>query len=369
MEMAHMDKRNIGSELESSSPSSQRKPLSFNFRLPTEIFESIFIHYARDYFSKGLGPLPFAPSSVNVSYVCRHWRNIALNCPTFWTYLLEAPPRWTDELLARSGQASLKLHINLVPWDKGSRALRFMGKVMNHVERIQELSLRVPAKRIHEVLSKFFPSRAPGLQNLKVWISDADDPPTSDLSSLVPCDGDTPALRTLELTRCRVPRWLFKLSSLTTLSLHHVPPQFQQDIEELLATLRCMQELTDLYLEDALTSAAGFLSSTAFHNFQKVNLPRLSRLWIVTPLSTVLPLMVMLRSLRFLHKDSIYLTMIKHHSTRQFVHWPFKLARVQTGQVFDSVDQNVIAILSVTYFPMNGIATFLSRLIFSYQLG
>ena len=57
---------------------------------------------------------------------------------------------------------------------------------------------------------------------------------------------------------------------------------------EFLATLSYMPDLTRLYLEDALASAAGYLSSSAF---KKINLPHLSRLLIVAPLSTVITLL------------------------------------------------------------------------------
>jgi hypothetical protein len=45
---------------------------------------------------------------VNVSYVCRHWRNVALNCATLWTYLFVMSPRWTEELLARSKAGTIE---------------------------------------------------------------------------------------------------------------------------------------------------------------------------------------------------------------------------------------------------------------------
>ncbi|KAF8437306.1 hypothetical protein L210DRAFT_2365089 [Boletus edulis BED1] len=78
-------------------------------RLPIETLAAIFIYSARDYHHSG-HPTRTAPDWVNVSYVCRHWRNVALNCATLWSYLFVVSPRWTEELLARSKQASLKLH-------------------------------------------------------------------------------------------------------------------------------------------------------------------------------------------------------------------------------------------------------------------
>lgn len=55
--------------------------------------------------------------------------------------------------------------------------------------------------------------------------------------------------------------------------------------------LSCMQDLRHLYLNDALPSAAGFLSSRAFHTSQKIYLPRLSRLFISDSVSSVIALL------------------------------------------------------------------------------
>ncbi|KAF8555379.1 hypothetical protein OG21DRAFT_913367 [Imleria badia] len=255
-------------------------------RLPTETLEDIFIQQARDYYSEnGSHPTRTLPSWVNVSYVCRYWRNVALNCPTLWTYLFIMSPRWTEELLARSKQAPLKLHVNSYVQGQGSWPQCVVGKVMDHVERIQELRLCLSRVVLENQLYSKFSSPAPCLRNLEI------SAPFGSLEWELPSvlfDGDTPALRTLEFNYCPVAWHLFKLNGLTSLSLFQVPSQFQQNMEELLATLRCMQDLIRLCLHGALPGAAGFLSSTVFRTFQKINLPHLSSLWIAAPLSTVI---------------------------------------------------------------------------------
>ena len=129
-------------------------------------------------------------------------------------------------------------------------------------------------------------SPAPRLQNLKLSTE-------SDWSewSLVLFNGDTPALRTLELSCCPLPWYSFKLGGLIILSLYRVPVRFQENIEEFLATLRCMQNLQHLYLDSAPRSAAGFLSSAVYQTFRKIDLPRLSRLWVAAPLLTAVALL------------------------------------------------------------------------------
>ncbi|KAF8415732.1 hypothetical protein L210DRAFT_2613731 [Boletus edulis BED1] len=256
---------------------------AFISRLPTETLQDIFIHCARDYHYQHLCPTGFVPSWVNVSYVCRHWRNVALKSPTLWAYLFIISRRWTKVLLARSKQASLKIRVSLVPRQR----LSCVGMVMKHVERIQELCLRLPAPFAHRVLSRLS-SRAPRLQDLDITVEHPDSR-VEGPSSLF--DGDTPALRTLKLASCPVPLHSFRLSALTVLHLANVPVQFQQDVEEFLAALSCMQDLKHLYLCHALPSAIGFLSSAVFKTFEKIDLTHLSRLWINAPLETTVTLL------------------------------------------------------------------------------
>ncbi|KAF8428846.1 hypothetical protein L210DRAFT_3563898 [Boletus edulis BED1] len=256
----------------------------FISRLPIEILQDIFILCAQDHHYRSFCSTEPVPSWVNVSYVCRHWRNVALDYPTLWTYLFITSRRWTEQLLARSEQASLKIRVNLVP--RKTPGLFCVGMVMNHVERIQELTLHLPSSFDHQVLSKLS-SRAPRLQILDVTVG----MPSGEWPSLL-FDGDPPALRTLQLVNCPVPLHSFRLDALTDLCLVNFSVQFQQTMEEFLAALSCMQGLKDLYLYHSLPSATGFLSSMVFKAFQKkIDLTHLSRLWIGALLSTTVALL------------------------------------------------------------------------------
>ena len=156
------------------TPLINRNTPSFVFRLPTETLQAIFIHGAYDYYSKDNGFSIWTPPSwVNVSYVCRHWRNVALNCPTLWTFLFAVSPRWMEELLSRSKRAPLKLKLHsYVPiFNDIPSALSFLEKVVDHAERIQEIRLYL--ERQHQEYQVFFAklfSHAPLLQNVKVSV-------------------------------------------------------------------------------------------------------------------------------------------------------------------------------------------------------
>ena len=292
MPVPRTDEESITTESVSSSDRyGEIRSLSFIFRLPAETLEDIFIQNARDYLSES-GSLnhltPTLPSWVNISYVCRQWRNVALNCAALWTYIFIVSPRWTEELLVRSKDASLKLHVNQDLQGQGFRAPCFVGQVVNHIERIQELRLSLPYVAREDHLFSQLSSPAPRLQILEIWAPNAS---SGWVLPSVLFNGETPALRILELSYCPVAWYSFKLSGLTTLGLFRVPARFRQNTGDLLATLRCMQNLTRLYLHDALASSAGFLSTAASRTFQNFNLPHLSRLAISAPLSTVIALM------------------------------------------------------------------------------
>ncbi|KAF8138899.1 hypothetical protein EV363DRAFT_1315098 [Boletus edulis] len=194
--------------------------------------------------------------------------------------------RWTEVLLARSMQAPLKIRVNLRYSGKRLRDLRFLEPLMNHVERIQEFRLQLPKmcndSALDSVFSKFS-SRAPRLEDLQISVDGYQE------RTFVLFDGDTPALRTLELSCCAMPWYSLNLSGLTTLSLRGaIPVGFHQNMAEVLSTLNSMQDLTHLYLEDVLASAAGFLSRLEMSTVQKIRLPHLSRLLIVAPVSAVI---------------------------------------------------------------------------------
>ena len=274
------------------TPLINRNTPSFVFRLPTETLQAIFIHGAYDHYSKDNGfPIRTPPSWVNVSYVCRHWRYVALNCPILWTFLFSVSPRWMEELLSRSKQAplKLKLHSYVRISDKTPSLLSFLEKVVDHAERIQEICLCLDRQRQgYQFFAKLF-SHAPLLQNVKVLFLPPF--PSDNWPPSISLDGDTPALRTLEVSNFPIPWYSLMLSGVTTLSLSYLPGLSPQNMEQFLATLSRMKDLKHLYLDDALPSATGFLSSTAFRTFQSIDLPHLPSLSIAAPLSTVFALL------------------------------------------------------------------------------
>ena len=253
------------------------------FRLPPETLVNIFTLGARDYYYHGGDyPINCIPHWVNVSYICRHWRNVALNCPALWAYPFTISLRWTEELLARSKRAPLKIHIYSGTINASLvRLSGLVAKLLSHAERIQELRLRVPAMALPSKLSLCVP-------HLQILDIDGTQSCPSEWTLTIN-DRDIPSLRTLKLTYHPLPWHLLNLTGLTTLFLSHAPSP--QNIVEFLAALSRMQCLAVLHLDCVLASARGFLSSGAFDVFPKINLPSLARFFVIAPLSVVVSLL------------------------------------------------------------------------------
>ena len=115
---------------------SQRNHLAPISRLPTDLLESIFIRLACDNFC---GDAPRVGRWVHISHVSSHWRNVALNCPILWSYILFTSQYWIDVFLAISAQAPLKLWIDVHYQVDSCKLSEFIDKILEHAERIEEL--------------------------------------------------------------------------------------------------------------------------------------------------------------------------------------------------------------------------------------
>ena len=121
-----------------SSLRTQKNTFAPISRLPQSILACIFVYHAHeDYHTSSGSHIPRHTKShwIGMSYVCRHWRHVALNCPALWSYLLTASPPWTEALLIRSLNLPLRIRVALLTSQK---ALDFIAQVSLHTERFEE---------------------------------------------------------------------------------------------------------------------------------------------------------------------------------------------------------------------------------------
>ncbi|KIJ65654.1 hypothetical protein HYDPIDRAFT_39574 [Hydnomerulius pinastri MD-312] len=266
----------------------KRNALSRISRLPPEVLASIFVLYARishvehfdephmEYFTE---VLPW----VKVSYVCRQWRDVALSCPTLWTFMFFASQRWTDVLLSRSKSAPLVVAVSL--FSPTPRLIAMVEKTLSHMWRVQRLQL-VLGRDTFDQLSSKLAAPAPVLQYLSVngLYYKGDTPVLLDGIFL----SKVPHLRIVELDGCRTPWSSPVLSGLTGLKLTHFPRDSQPTMVELLTILRRMPELVDLCLKMRRDVPFDLTTTLVASSQQLVHLLRLSAFTIAGPVNGVL---------------------------------------------------------------------------------
>ena len=81
------------------------------FRLPPELLGAIFLEYAQTC-REPASTATQVPPWVAVSYVCQYWRDVALGYPNLWTRLFFVSSQWMAELLRRSKNVPLTIHVD-----------------------------------------------------------------------------------------------------------------------------------------------------------------------------------------------------------------------------------------------------------------
>ncbi|KDQ51401.1 hypothetical protein JAAARDRAFT_84031, partial [Jaapia argillacea MUCL 33604] len=77
--------------------------------LPPEVLANIFVQYAAQINLRSPS-ISLGCSTdwwIAVTYVCRHWREVALATPRLWSSLSFQRPKWVPEMIIRSRMAPL----------------------------------------------------------------------------------------------------------------------------------------------------------------------------------------------------------------------------------------------------------------------
>ncbi|KAF5371006.1 hypothetical protein D9615_009993 [Tricholomella constricta] len=125
---------------------SRRNVLAPIARLPPEMLSKIFSFRAAES-AESLNPLEW----IRVSHDSRHWRAVALDCPSLWGSLVFTRPKWSEEMLKRSKMASLVVKADLTCITP--RIFEAVRLALLHGPRIHELQLRAASATIKHLLS------------------------------------------------------------------------------------------------------------------------------------------------------------------------------------------------------------------------
>ncbi|KAG9223959.1 hypothetical protein CCMSSC00406_0004425 [Pleurotus cornucopiae] len=200
---------------------------------------------------------------IELTHVCRTWRNTALNDPSLWIDFVGVRPKWIPEIFARSKAAPLNLrygHYNDIP----HQVSFVFDHVAEHPERIKKLEIHSKGPFL-ELLNK----PVPFLESLSVTTTDVTFPPdflggAAPRLTFVKCNGGLPPDAS----------WLANMTSLECGRVHLEAPY--------------LSKLTSLHLcrgWAALDARDGVLERVSIDMFLSVveNMPLLQLLSFVFP--------------------------------------------------------------------------------------
>ncbi|KAF5313045.1 hypothetical protein D9619_003552 [Psilocybe cf. subviscida] len=180
---------------------------------------------------------------VFVTWVCRHWRNVALNDPTLWTIVPYLRSRWIPEIIERSRNAGLKIDLTAA-----QKSDKYFSLVLKHSHRISQLKLR--DLLLGYIFGNFDLSSTPKLERLSVGRSVAHYPggPLKNIYLPTNVFTDCENLRYLELCGIHVilaPNFLPSIirSSLRHLRLSHCTFPRIQDFKPAMRRIECLESL------------------------------------------------------------------------------------------------------------------------------
>ncbi|KII86788.1 hypothetical protein PLICRDRAFT_93441 [Plicaturopsis crispa FD-325 SS-3] len=238
-------------------------------RLPTEILSEIFLWSRIGTFYPIFTPPPKLSRWIRITHVCRHWRDVALDCPRLWNTIVPNNPNWTREWLIRSKEAPLS--ISFAPTGPDETAQHAMELVLAHMTRIATLHIYTDLERMGRLLDATTPG--PILERLTLRVRGYPETDEDIQGYTLPelfCTSAIPTLKKLDLA-CASFRWDSPIvTHLTVLALKVIPPASRPSLREMLDMLARASSLTVLILGEDVVDLGGTNPS-----LDVVNLPRL----------------------------------------------------------------------------------------------
>ncbi|KAH9884777.1 hypothetical protein C8Q73DRAFT_348874 [Cubamyces lactineus] len=227
-------------------------------RLPPEILSEIFTFVAIDSYERRQRPQhphiqPY--QWLSVTYVCRAWREIALNTPRLWSHIVLNSSKIVPEVISRSKKAPL--WITGTVSHEGDPRLLMLEPLVGDPMRIKELHLTGPERLIQQLSAKWT-TPAKALESIML----SSDLRCFEHTAFLPLNplanffsGETPNLRRLEIKRIGL-YWNNPLfcPSIRTLIVHsrYDPTPKLGELSQLLDALETMQSLETLHLNEAV---------------------------------------------------------------------------------------------------------------------
>ncbi|KAG1831315.1 hypothetical protein EV424DRAFT_1641250 [Suillus variegatus] len=225
---------------------SRRISLSYISWLPLEILTTIFTYIVEEDTPKSHTGTPRpngAPISMIITHVCRHWRQVALECPTLWAYLNCVSANCLDMMLERSKKIAL-----VVIYRSPGSLRKCFQQILSQLPRIKFLQLCSYPWNVNRILDCLSSQPAPLLQSFKFSVAGKSNSRVMGSISDAVFQGRAPLLRSVELMECTFSWTSCIFSGLRTLDVRRIGSASYPTLSQLLSTLRRMPELEQLTL-------------------------------------------------------------------------------------------------------------------------
>jgi len=220
-----------------------------------------------------------SPPCLQISHVCRAWRDAALQCPLLWTNILFRPPEWAAVMLERSRTAPLTVEVPIQHHDINLADHTFVTSVqlaLSHIHHIRSLCITLfdHFRDLDDLLSPFLTGSLDILEELTLSSFLSVFP-----SYTYPSMENAPCLRSLELYSCHINWQLFSsVGNLTSLVLKDVPMVSRPSIENILSLLQTMNKLEKLSLIHAISELPPNIRTLPPHDVAPLKLENLFHL-------------------------------------------------------------------------------------------
>ncbi|KAF8069019.1 hypothetical protein FPV67DRAFT_1101678 [Lyophyllum atratum] len=247
--------------------------------LPSELLEIIFIFVA--------GTVRYGHPRlrwIRVSYVCSHWRRVALDCPNLWTRIPFSYPTWAQEMLTRSKMAALTVDVKIgdgsyeVPYGIADTLVKGVLRNLSRIGNLSLSQLECNNQKFMEFIS-LLNVPAPLLETCRISFNR-----TNDNNRLPAClfSGESPRLTQLTLSNCDF-SWgaIIFLSTLRFLKVCDSSLCIGRPADQFISALSNMPCLESLIVVSDFASMHGPSTGDSRSN---ANLPRLQELVIQSSL-------------------------------------------------------------------------------------
>ena len=271
--------------------------------LPSELLSLIFHFHALEELPQlKIGTGSSKLGWIGVTHVCRHWRQVALNDSSLWARItipeIMPTPKWILEMLVRSRNASLVLHLD----SNNPENKDILSKLPPHISHTRRLTLRQlsPFVQASRVVREICALEAPALEHFEVDVAVVQPVRVTfhELGGTMLFKGRAPKLRTISLSQITIPWSLIPPGQLTQLKIdldsveREINPDTSPPID--------MNQLIDLLINSPGLQVLVFkicpltmVSQVSYG--RSIHLPHLSSLYLGGPTSHVTDLLGMLK--------------------------------------------------------------------------